>query len=316
MIYKNGIDLNLKLAEFIDSANTLFIFSAYIKIETLKYLIDDKSNVKAVFVRWETKDLIQGASDHEIYPYLKSKGIALYRNPRLHLKAYLDDFKTCFLTTANISSRALNHPEFKNYNYEIGSIVEKLTIEDRLYFKIIQSESILITDIVYNQLLMQLTEKKKEFSEVEKFELNFEKLDDSFLISSLPMSQSVKKLCDIYNDSLSATELELNCLLHDLALYKIPLGLNKEMLIEKLSTAFFEQKFISSFLENMKGKNEIYFGEAKLWIQQNCTNVPLPRRWEITTNIQILYSWFVELGKGKYKVDIPGAHSERLRFIV
>jgi hypothetical protein len=95
MLFKNGINLATKLAEYIHNSQLLFIFSPYIKIETLKNLIDNNENVKAVFVRWEPKDLIFGSSDLEIYSYLKSKGIVLYRNARLHLKAYLDEYKKC-----------------------------------------------------------------------------------------------------------------------------------------------------------------------------------------------------------------------------
>jgi hypothetical protein len=51
---------------------------------------------------------------------------------------------------------------------------------------------------------------------------------------------------------------------------------------------------------------------AKDWIYKNCTDVPIPRKWEITENIQILYKWIVKLGNGKYKVDVPGSYSERL----
>ena len=43
--------------------------------------------------------------------------------------------------------------------------------------------------------------------------------------------------------------------------------------------------------------------------------MPLPRRWELTENVQTLYDWFEKLGDGKYVVDIPGAHSQRIRKI-
>ena len=88
MLFKNGIDLQRKLSEYISHSQNLFIYSPYIKLETLKALLDGQINVKAIFVRWETKDLILGSSDLEIYPYLKEKGITLFRNSRLHLKAY------------------------------------------------------------------------------------------------------------------------------------------------------------------------------------------------------------------------------------
>ena len=315
MIFKNGIDLQQNLVEYINTSTSIYIFSAYIKIDTLKSLIETQSNVKAVFVRWDPKDIIQGSSDLEIYPYLREKNIPLFRNSRLHLKAYLDEFKRCFLTSANISSRALNLPEFEKYNYEIGTIAENLDIEDRLYFNMIESDSMLITDNIYNQLLEQLPDLKLEFPDETNFDFKFEESNKNFLISSLPMSKSILSLCEIYENNESASGIELNCMLHDLALYKIPLGLSKNILLEKLKTAFFDHPFIIAFLEKLSLSNEIYFGTAKEWIHKNFTNVPLPRKWEITENIQILYKWFVELGDGMFIADVPGAYSERLSVI-
>jgi hypothetical protein len=312
MLLKNGIELLPKLKEYISNSQGLFIFSPYIKLETLKALIEGQENVKAVFVRWETKDLILGASDLEIYPYIKEKGITLYRNSRLHLKAYLDEYKNCFLTSANISSRALNLPPHSNYNYEIGTVVKELGIEDRLYFSIIESDSILITDNIYKQLREQLQEKKNKFPGEEEFHFKFEAPDKNFLISALPMTYSIETLYRIYEDKEFVNDLELNCALHDLALYKIPLGLPSNEFRLKLTEAFFYHSFVKYFLQNLESTGEIYFGAAKDWIHKNCTDVPTPRKWEITENIQILYKWIVKLGNGKYKVDVPGSHSERL----
>lgn len=311
MLFKNGIDLQPKLSEYISNSQGLFIFSPYIKLETLKALIEGQENVKAVFVRWETKDLILGSSDLEIYPYLKAKGITLYRNSRLHLKAYLDEYKKCFLTSANISSRALNLPPYSNYNYEIGTTVENLRIEDRLYFNIIESDSILITDNIYNQLSEQLPEKKKEFPDEDEFQFKFEAPDKDFLISSLPMTYSIETLYRIYEDKEFVNDLELNCVLHDLAIYKIPLGLPSKAFRQKLTEAFFSHRFVKYFLQNLENTGEIYFGTAKDWVHKNCADVPTPRKFEITENIQILYRWIVKLGNGKYLIDRPN-YSERL----
>ena len=51
MLYKNGINLNSKLSEYLVNSQKLFIFSAYIKLETLTRIIDNQSNVNSVFVR-------------------------------------------------------------------------------------------------------------------------------------------------------------------------------------------------------------------------------------------------------------------------
>ena len=51
----------------------------------------------------------------------------------------------------------------------------------------------------------------------------------------------------------------------------------------------------------------------KEWVQDNCTDVPVPSRRELTGNVQVLLEWFVALGDGRYVVDVPGAHSQRIR---
>lgn len=123
------------------------------------------------------------------------------------------------------------------------------------------------------------------------------------------------KPCTIYARKEFVNDLELNCVLHDLAIYKIPLGLPSTEFREKLTKAFFPPQVLQSFLTNLENTGEIYFGTAKEWIYKNCTDVPTPRKWEITENIQILYRWILKLGNGKYEVDVPGLHSERLRIV-
>ncbi|MEO6548728.1 MAG: hypothetical protein ABIN94_12035 [Ferruginibacter sp.] len=103
------------------------------------------------------------------------------------MKAYIDEYKNCFLTSANISLRLLNLPPYPDYNYEIGSLIEDLGIEDRLYFSIIERDSILITDNIYKELSEELPEKK-ELPDEEKFHFKFEAPDKDLLIFALAVS--------------------------------------------------------------------------------------------------------------------------------
>lgn len=310
-LYKNGVDLKENLIKFINDSGNLFIFVPYIKLETLKELLKDTNNCKAIFVRWDTKDLITGACDVEIYPYCKEKGITLFRNNRLHLKAYIENYKRSFIGSPNISIRGLNIPESNHYNYELATIVEQMSIEDKLYFSIIEQESILITDSIYNQIIEQLPNKKKEYPDEVDFDLKIAAPDKDFLISSLPLTYSVETLFRIYEDRSFINEVELNCATHDLALYKIPFGLPLDEFKTRLELEFFNHPFIKLFLEKLNEKGEMYFGEVKAFIHANCSDVPLPRRWEITENIQILYRWIIKLGNGKYAMDTPN-YSERI----
>ena len=310
-LFKNGINLKENLVEFIENSTNLFIYVPYIKLDTLKELLKNTNNCKAIFVRWETKDLITGACDLEIYPYCKQMGISLYRNKRIHLKAYVEDYKRSFIGSPNISVRGLNMPENNFYNYELATIVEEIDIEDKLYFSIIEQESILITDNIYNQILEQLPEKKVEYPDEKDFDLIISQPDKNFLISALPLTYNVETLYRIYEDKSYINDVELNCAIHDLATYKIPFGLPLDEFKNRLEFEFFNHPFIKLFLDNLNIKGEMYFGEVKIFIHNSCSDVPLPRRWEITECIQILYRWIVKLGNGKYAIDTPN-YSERL----
>jgi len=312
-LLRNGYNLNPQIEEFIQQSSSLFIFVPYIKLNSLTNLLENNLSCKTIVVRWEPKDLIVGASDPEVYELCKQKGIQLFRNSRLHLKAFVDEYKKCLLGSANISSRALNNPETKKYNYELATILDNLSFEDRLYFSIILNESMLITDSIYDQIMAQLPSKRKEFPNESDFNIEINTPDKNFLISSLPMSSSVKTLTRIYIEKKGIHEEELNCAMHDLALYNIPLDLQENDFIKRLTESFLAHPFIKAFILMLQLKGgEIYFGEAKAWIHENCADVPTPRQWEITENLQILYKWFVELGDGSLVVDRPN-HSERLR---
>src|SRR5690606_5526810 len=164
MLIRSGTDFFNSLKSFLGNSKEIHIYVPYIKLAILKELIEySGAYIKSVTVRWEITDILKGSSDLGLYPYLKGKGIPLFRNPRLHLKAFVDNNKRAFIGSANISQRALNYPETTNYNYELGVIVNDLTIADRLYFNMIETESTLITDEIYNQLESQLAKAQLAF---------------------------------------------------------------------------------------------------------------------------------------------------------
>jgi hypothetical protein len=312
VLFRNGIDLSNRLSSFISSSKNLLVLVPYIKLEPLKEILSSTNCCRAIIVRWEINDLILGSSDLELYQFCKENSIVLYRNPRIHLKAFIDNYRSCIIGSPNISSRALNLPKTNMYNFEVATLIDNLTFEDRIYFNRIINESTLITDSIYEQIKMQL-QARKEFVYESESEFVIESNDNSFLISSLPMTLTVQKLLEICATKHTSNELELNCAIHDLVLYGISLDMEHNAIMDKLKVEFFKHPFIRAFLNNLGRSGEIYFGAAKEWIHNNCTDVPIPRKWEITENIQILYRWIVDLGDGKYSIDVPGAHSQRLK---
>ena len=227
------------------------------------------------------------------------------------MKLYLDADKA-YLTTANISSRALNYGKYENYNYEMGVKIDKLELEDRIYLQNILDESQLIDDrmmeAIKEQLsLLALDEEGGDF----EFKNIADKKD--FLLSSLPMSEDIGKLKEFYKNKSAPTQVEYDCMVHDLSLYTIPTGLKEEEFLNRLRVFFFEHPFIQAFLKELSSAGgELYFGRVRQWLAANCADSPTPRAWEVTKNVQILYHWIETLGSGKYSVDVPGTHSQRI----
>ncbi|MCV0411381.1 phospholipase D-like domain-containing protein [Nitrosarchaeum sp.] len=291
----------------------IFLYVPYIKTKILSNLLENVNNKIIIITTWEPNDILSGSSELELYQYCKENNITLYINNKIHLKIYSINFDTIIISSGNISQRGLM-PEG---NYEIGCLLEQLTSEDRLYFEKIRNEAILVNDEIYQQLKKWYDKQMKEIPKQIKFEDIVISQKNNFLISSLPMTKDIDKLVEGYERIRSnrspSDDPETNaCIFHDLANYGIELGLSKEGFLKKLKIQFFAHPFIQKIDEFINP--EAYFGRIKEWIQDNCTDVPVPSRRELTGNVQVLYEWFEKLSDGKYVRDRP-QHSERLRKI-
>ena len=319
MLYRNGENLKSELIRYLSNKRKITIFSPYIKSKTLKKLLNSPNlNCEQIIVRWAPKDIALGSSDLEIYEICKEYSISLYINNRIHLKLYTDNFSDAFLGSANISERAICETAG---NYEICNYVEKINRDDRLYLQKIINESILVTDEIYDLINSQISEITPDLEEA-VFTLPNDIKSDDFLISKLPMIESPDLLWELYSEEIKAESQEQeNCLSHDLALYRIETDItNKDDFFESLAKNFLKSPFIIAFLEAVdaaipvtyKGRTKegLQFGMVKKWFFENTTTAPIPRAWELTDNVKILYTWIEVLSNGAYTVSIPGAHSQ------
>ena len=202
-----------------------------------------------------------------------------------------------------------------NPSVECATLIHDLSDNDRLYFASIQKNSVLVDDDLYTWAKIWISKQ-----EVKPAVMDGHEIDDqmykkkAFLISALPMSRTVDELVQCYfdiekNNVIENTEMR-NCAFHDIANYSIPMGLSADEFHSRLKKSFFEHPFvikIDEFIEDGE-----HFGAIKAWIQDNCVDVPVPSRRELTGNVQVLLKWFENLGDGLYVVDIPGKHSQRI----
>ena len=295
------------------SDDTIFLFVPYIKTNVLEKLLDGISNEMVIVTTWKPQDIQSGSSEITLYPFCKQRRIALYVSEDLHLKVYSIGLSSAVLATGNVSRRGL----YSDGNYEAAVLIEQLTVKDRLFFERIRMDARLVSDVIYENL--------KKWSEDNTLDVP-EKIslqdiislppNNDFLISALPMTRRVDDLIVGYqriasNQTPSEDSEIAACVFHDLINYDIPLGLLESEFKQELSLKFFAHPFIQKIDEFIAP--EAYFGRIKEWIQNNCTDVPVPSRREMTGNVQVLLEWFEVLGGGKYVIDIPGSHSQRIK---
>jgi len=305
-----------KIKDYLDSAKEeqqILFFVPYIKTSILSKLMRNITNQKIIITSWKPNDVLLGSSELELYPFCKDNGITLYINNRIHLKVYSLNLESAIIASGNISQNGL----LPMGNFEIGEFIEKISHSDRLYLEKIKNDSILVNDDLYQQYKKWYDiQTKEQQREIILDEIITIPKKDQFLISALPMTENVQDLIDGYvkinSGSEPSDDLETaSCIYHDLANYSIELGLTKDHFVQKLKIQFFSHPFIKKIDEFINP--EAYFGRIKEWIQNNCTDVPIPSRRELTVNVKVLLEWFEKLGDGKYVIDIPGSHSQRIR---
>ena len=293
--------------------NTTFLFVPYVQADVAGRLLEGIRNRVVVVTTWNPQDIRSGSSDLDLYQLCRGRGYALYVSQNLHLKVYSVGLEGAVLATGNVSHAGL----MPGGNHEAAIPVGRLTPANRLFLEGIRRDARLVDDGMYNAL--------KRWAEENKMKpLAMPAIDDivpmvgrdEFLVSALPMTRRIDDLVAGYERIAAGKEPSEDqetaaCIFHDLANYGIDQGLAKEGFLRELSIRFFAHPFVKRIDEFIAP--EAYFGRIKEWIQDNCTDVPIPSRRELTGNVQILLEWFAVLGGGRYVVDVPGARSQRIR---
>jgi hypothetical protein len=294
------------------SKQEIEIFCPFIKYDTFKSILEHNPKISRVISRWDPYEIVQGASDIEVYKLCKEHGIDFYINKRIHLKATLKARDSVFHSSANLTYRGVNHDKSsQNHNHELSTILKLNGVKDLVLFEEIVQESIFVTDEVYEMMSDFLSKIDYQVNEIDPFP-KFEEMKQ-FYISQLPTSMDINTLFEIYSDRVdNFSETEINCAVHDLAIYKIEEGLDYKMFTEALKKSFFNHPFINGLMVEVESEGFIYFGRVKQWLQDNCQDVPVPKRRELTEVTKVLYKWVEVLGGEKYVIDRPN-HSQRIR---
>ena len=285
------------------------IIVPFIKLEAIEQLLKSQPNLRGlkVVVRWHPNDLLAGVSDLAVYEYLKSRGCALFLHSRIHLKLYIFGNNAAICTSANLTMKGLGYLEAANI--ETGCGADLGSDDWRSIYELIGA-SRAVNDEVY-ECYRAFMAKAPKVPPLEFPALNLP-AQKIFSIASFPATKSPREFMDHYmKRSPENTHAEfVRRAAHDEALFLVPPGLSEIELKQWLRQRFCCAPFVSKFVEYLKSSGSLRFGAANDWIHSNCEDSPLPYRWEIKENTNILYNWLAEFFSPNITWSVPGKHSQ------
>ena len=171
--------LNSRLQQ---AESEVFIAAPYVKIGIVEKLdIPETIASKFIFVcRWKLDDVLSRATDIEVYPLLRDKGIRVLLHPNLHAKYYRFD-NEIFTGSANLTSNGLISNE--TGSLEALTKLLKSTTTTNFESKIIE-ESRQVDDALYSAYLEMLDSQlvSEPFNDIEFFWPTFSSLEEAWSI--------------------------------------------------------------------------------------------------------------------------------------
>jgi hypothetical protein len=293
------------------SRSTVHLVAPFIRLGALKYLLDDSGSIDvAVITSWHTDDVLSGASDIRIFPYLKRRGFELFVNNSIHAKCVLSDWQKAIFSSANITEKGLGLST--SANSEFAVILNPVPTVTEAWVEKLLSDSVRIGTDTFAEFSRHV---KKAFpvdrGVVEDFD--FGSNGQNFSLSCLPETDCPDSFLRCLNEIQRGKETfppELMAsFLHDARLFMIDMSRPFKDQRDHLKKAFFSNPFISEF-RNFVGCGK-YFGESKRWLQGKCADTPKPYLKQLTSHIRILFDWVSDLSNGCYIIERPH-YSERL----
>ena len=291
---KNQLEVQLR-----QTTNDIHIVSAYCKKSAIQFVekcIENPMQSKKLMVRFAYDDIINGASDLEVYDFCRNNGWKLYMRLDLHAKTYIFDKMRCIIGSANLTSRGISIID--NANYEIALLT---SVSDDEMFRIesLFENAVLITDEMYD--LMKECIKKRN----DKVQASSDWSDK--ILSLFNPKIEVLFTYDFPNCS------SLSCLKKDSLDF---LALSPGWTTETVKEAFVKcnaYRWLKSVLEQ-KPNRGIYYGELSSLIHNAIINDPKPYRKDVKELQSNLLNWIIELDIQEIKIERPN-HSQFIKLV-
>jgi hypothetical protein len=295
------------------------VFAPFIRTNKLAEILN-VTVCELIVVRWQAGDLVQGVCDfEELFRFCQSNRIALYRNTNIHLKAVVNEHDQVMFGSANITNLGMGASAG---NWELSGILGPLAPEDRMYLSRIVQESDLVDQVYFDHLRKRIEELKSVHRDIPRIpEVVLERdLSRAFLLSSLPMSSDPELLWHLYSNMDDATvpKEALDCALHDIVTYGMPLGLDRVAFEAALRSAFNTHPFIVALKNAIVDRPNRFMGftDLSIWLAKNTTTVPTPKRWDIRdqNHVSILHNWITAFDQDFHSEKRYPNGSDRLAY--
>ena len=302
MSFLTTSEFNKKLVEEISSVTEdLHVVSAFCKKDAIKFVDDNIKHVlknKKLLVRFLPGDIINGATDLDLYEYCKANGWELYIRFDLHAKTYIFDKKRYILGSGNLTSRGLGLNCLGNYELADFSQIEG---DDLFKIESLFSSAILMTDELYSLMKMDIV-KFPKVSVNEAKALNW----DKYISDKFEPDTSVLFTYDFPQVPAPSSEID------EYEFLELS-GISDK---EKIKQAFRWSKAFTWLCKTINEKDirECYFGELSAKLHNALINDPKHYRKEVKDLLSNLLGWIEYFDFDFIRVDRPN-YSQRVTLL-
>lgn len=279
----------------------ILILSAYVKLETLKWIDQNIKSLKRKYllVRFQKSDIIFGATDFDIVRYCYENEWKIKFDLKLHSKIYIFDQKNFIIGSANVTQRGLS---LAGENSNIETVVSGQLIENDFnkIYQIYNSATFFSKEI----LIFMEEEMQKEEDITSK--------SDVWSNDIISKINKPSKFILMREDLLTSSNIS-EMTEED----KVLLGLENMNYLEKqlILDQFLNSKIYLWLLIKLKESDSfLYFGKISQLLHEDIALNERIQRSEIKLYVVNLINWIVQLNLSNLIVDRP-KHSQRIRLL-
>lgn len=290
-------DFRLRLEEQTKKlSSNLVIYSAFVKINALKWLADliPSSTMVQIIARWQVNDLVVNASDIEAYSFCKNMGWQFGIQNTLHSKVFIFDKTTIFVGSANLTDRGLSIS--KNGNIEIGTILDA-NIQDLSKLDKLAGDVIWLNDNLFEHIYKHINGIKENtqnnISWSKELKLILEKPINFLWINELFWTSPD----EILNPNLDNKDHQ-----HDIDLLDLDIQYLSPQLIDQKFINSNAYKFLLNQIENSDENKHKNFGWVTHLFHNAVLDDPPPYRSSIKHYVKSLFAWLEWSSLSKIKL--------------